>query len=454
MKKRIKEVRELIAEKDARLDSLNNTAEKEDRGWNETEMTEVRSIQEESKSLKAELVTLESEEKRKEERAKEEFAKKEEKETEEKRELETKVTGDNLKTKEARDAKTFSLIQGVFSNDGEKITEARKSLIEGGHLEKRNFSTLTDPKGGILVPKSIASDIWDIEQEYGFIPQHAFNFGNIGQSELIVPNVLSRPSFTAVNQGSAISGSGFNLGGLALKPLKWGAIIDWTNEVDESVGARLMPIIMRKIAEGLAFAKDDAFINGTGESAYNNIRGLEDLTGTVNYVRTATAPSGNVSFATLDADDFQLPVANVTPGSRAGGRYLMHPNMILTLQKLKDTQGAYIYGRPSEMAPVGSLFGYPVSVSEAFPITDGVTKSVCAFVNPARIAYANGRDLKAEQLTQATITNENGDSVNLATTDAQALKWTAIFDMKLDNNTRTTAAVAQGAFSVLRTAAS
>jgi len=451
---RLKEVRELIENHNKRLDEISDACDKESRAWKDEEKTEVAKISGEIDELVEERKLLEKEEKRKEERAKEEFSKKEEIEAAEKRNKETKVTGDNLKTKEARNAKTFSLIQSVVTGDYDRAKEARNSLIDGGHLEKRSFGTLTDAKGGILVPSTIASDIWDIEQEYGFIPQHAFNFGNIGQSDLIVPNVLGRPSFSAVNQGSAISGSGFNLGGIALKALKWGAIIDWTNEVDESVGARLMPIIMKKIAEALAYTKDDAFINGDGTSAYNNIKGLEGLTGTVNYVRTATAPSGNISFATLDADDFQLPIANVTPGARAGGRYLMHPNMILTLQKLKDSQGAYIYGKPSEMAPVGTLFGYPISLSEAFPIADGVTKSVCAFVNPSHIAYANGRDLRAEQLKEATITNENGDSVNLATTDAQALRWTSIFDVKMDNNTRSTAGTAQGAFSVLRTAAS
>jgi len=458
---RLKEVREAIESKNQRLDDIEASCSKEARSWNDEEKKEIKNINDEIDSFIEERNMLEKEEKRKAERAKELIARKadEDKKTEDKEKEERgstiEVTAGNLKTKEARNAKVFSMLQAYVSNDYDKLSESRKSLFEGGHFgEHRSFNTLTDTKGGILVPSIISSEIMDIEQSYGFIPQFANNLGDIGQSEITVPNILGRPTFTAVNQASAISGSGLNLGGITLKPLKWGAIIDWTNEVDESVGARLLPIVQNKIAEALAYVKDDTFINGNGQSTYNNIKGLTTLVGAVNYVRQATAAGGHVSFDTITADDFLLPIENVTPGKRAGSVFLMHPNLVLKLKKIKDGQGMYIYGMPSEQSPVGTLFGYPVITSEAFPFTDGTSETVCAFVNPSSIGYANGRNLRADVLREATITNEDGSSINLGTTDAQALRWTAIFDMKLDNNTRSTASTAQGAFSVLRTAAS
>lgn len=366
-------------------------------------------------------------------------------------------------TEEARNVNTFKLIQGVMTGNSHKIDEARKSLADGGHFDNmlkgkdgstKGFNTLVDTDGAVLVPSSITSQVMDIMQTYGIIPRLAQNLGDISQSSVKIPQILGRPSFTAVGQGQAIPGSGFNLGAIELKAQKWAAIINWTNEVSDSVAARLMPIIMNKIAEGYAYAQDDVFFNGTGTSVYNNIQGLEGLVGTANYVRLASAVSGNVSHATLDPDDFITPQQNVAPGARAGCVYAMHPNMIFTLRKLKDSAGKYIYGDPSEQRPAGSLWGYPIETSEAFNITDGVSKSVCAFFNPSFVAYATGKSLSIDELKEGSIVDSDGVTVNLATTDQKALRVKGLFDLILSSVTRTTASTAQGAFSVLRTAAS
>lgn len=432
----------------------------ESRAWTKEEREELKKLDSEVEGLSEEIELLQKAQSQQAERAKE-AAEAEKRASEATREPDVKVTGSNLKTDEARNAKLFKMIQGYINNDITTENEARKSLVEGGHYddllgknkEERNFSTLKDGKGGILIPTTVSSQIFNIEQEYGFIPQFTQSLGDIGKGEIKIPNVLSRPTWYAVNEGSSISGSGLNLGGISLKAHKWGTIIDWTNEVDEAVGSRLMPIIMKQIAEGLAEKKDDTFFNGDGTSSYNGIKGLEALAGTVNYVRTAVAATGNTSFATLDADDFLKVQENVTPGKRSGSVYVMHPDMIFTLMKLKDAQGAYIYGKPSEVAPMGTLWGRRILTSEAFAYADGVSKTVCAFVNPASIAYGNGRNLSAFQMNQGSVTNEDGNTVNLGTSDAQALRVTTLFDIKLDNNTRETAGTAKGAFSVLKTAA-
>jgi HK97 family phage major capsid protein len=362
-------------------------------------------------------------------------------------------------SKEKRNVLTFQVLKAQMGKNPEKRFEAQKALAEMGYYddaiggaEKRGgFNTLIDGDGAVLLPTSVTNEIMDIMQNYGVVPRLALNLGDISQNNVKVPQILGRPSFSAVSQGGAISGSGFGLGAIELKALKWGAIINWTNEVSDSVAARLMPIIMDKVAEGYAYVQDDAFFNGTGTSTYNGIKGLEGLTGTVNYVRTATAASGNNTFATLDADDFILPQLQVAPGARSGAVYVMHPNLIHTLRRLKTTAGDYIYGMPSESAPVGNLFGYRIETSEAFAFTDGATKTVCAFFNPRYLAYATGRNLTADQLVEGSIVDEDSNTINLATTDQKALRFTGLFDLVLSSVTRTTAGTAQGAFSVLRT---
>lgn len=464
MKFNLKAQRERRAEIIESLDNILKVAEKEKRDLTEKENQDYEQLEKELEAVDANIEKLERQEERRKKLA-EEAGKRAEQDgaVEDGKTPDVKVTAGNLKSEEARNAKIFSMIQGSVRGNQAQVEEARKALVEGGHFddllkgsdgEKRNFSTLTDPKGGIFLPTSVSRTILNISQKYGVIPRLSMNLGNIIQSEVKIPQVLGRPTFSAVNQGSAISGSGFDLGGITLKALKWGVIIDWTNEADESIGAQLMPIIMQQVAEAFAYVQDNVFFNGDGTSTYNSIKGLEGLTGTVDYVRTATAASGNTSFATLDAEDFLKPQENVAPGTRSGSVYVMHPNMIFTLRKLKDGQGKFIYGDPSELAPAGSLWGYPIETSEAFAYTDGTSKTVCAFFNPKYVAFATGRALSATRLTEGSITNEDGNTVNLATMDAQAIRITGLFDLVLSSVTRSTAGTAQGAFSVLRTNAS
>lgn len=452
---KLKQAREERSTLIADMNSLIKKAEIEGRNFSDEEKGNFDKWDARADELQGEIARLEKMEARAKEALEAEARAKAEQAKVEGRSEKVEVTANNLKTKEARNAKIFKLVSSSFNGNSEEAREAAKSLREGGwyddRIEERAFTTLTDDKGGILIPSSVSSEIFDIAQSYGVIPRLAMNLGNIIQNEVKVPQVLGRPAFSAVNQRSAISGSGFNLGGIALKAHKWGAIVDWTNEVDESVGAKLMPILFNKIAEAQAYLMDNVVFNADGTSAYNGIQGFEALEGTVNYVQRTTAASGNNSFATVDATDYNSVIYDVTPGARSGSVFVMHPNMIEHLHNLKDGQGEYIYGKPSEVRPAGSLWGYPIELSEAAPITDGTNVTVAYFFNPQYLAFATGRGLTATRLSEGSITDEDGNTVNLATMDAQAIRWTTLFDVVLSTVTRSTAGTAQGAFAVLRT---
>ena len=452
---RLKQVREEIVAKQKRLDEIEATCTKEERGWTEAELEEVDQIEKDVDNLIKERSLLQKQSERKEQLAKEELERKGKEEKVEER-GETKVTSDNLKTKEARNYHVEEIFRGIVRKDDEMVRKARKQLAEGGHYDdllKENrdgFSTLKDGKGGIFLPTALSNEIFDMEQNYGAIPQFSQNFG-ISSGRLKIPSILSRPAFSAVNEKSAISGSGMSFGGMILDPLKWGAIVDWTNEVGAEAGARLLPILQRKMAEASAYLKDNVFINGDGTSTYNNIKGLIGLVGGQDYVRKTVAAAGNVGFSTIDADDWLSVQFDLSPSARSGGIYITHPDQEEHLRKLKDGQGMYIYGGPSQNSPIPTLWGKRLFFTEAFPVTDGTDKPVAAFYNPGFAAYGTGANFSVTQLTEATITDEDGNSVNLATQDAQALRFTELFDIELSQVTITTAGTARGAFALLYT---
>lgn len=471
--KKLRELRERRSVLLKNIKALVDKADKESRDFTEDEEGDFNAWDKEADEIKGEIEKLEAREKRIAELAQFEVEQRETEDKEEEKrtkivpqintkEERIKVENKRKATEEARNVNTFKLIKGVMSSNPFAIDEARKELAEGGHYddlllkengEKRGFNTLVDEKGGILVPTSISDKIFDIMQDYGIIPRLALNFGNIAESEIKVPEILGRPSFTAVGQGQAISGSSFNLGAIALRALKWGAIINWTNEVSESVAAKLMPILMSKIAEGYAYAQDNAFFNGDGTSAFNGILGLDGMDAasptTYPHVRRTTAASGNTTFATLDAIDLNAAKYDLAPAVRGGGVYCFHPDFIQYLEQMQDGQGQFIYGKPSELMPVGSLWGRPIATSEAIPVTGTTGTTYGFFFNPGYVAYATGRTLSADRLREGTITDEGSNSVNLATTDQEALRFTGKFDIHTSKVTRTTGGTAKGAFTVL-----
>ncbi len=122
--------------------------------------------------------------------------------------------------------------------------------------------------------------------------------------------------------------------------------------------------------------------------------------------------------------------------------------------ELEDTQGQYIYGGPAGSGMVPTLWGRPLYFSEAMPIADGTDAPAAFYYDPSYLAYGNGPQMGVTRLSEATIVDESGNSVNLATQDASALRFTQFFDFQPSNTTTATNGVEKGAFAVLFTAAS
>lgn len=448
LKEQIAERQETIKTKRSELSNLAKSLENERRTRTAEEVTkwealesEIEAVEGEVRSLEAEVVSLGkiASEDQKREALK----------------VDASVGASKMESKEARNQELAKVIIGVSTRNSEIIKSASQNLIEGGHYgEQRSFNSIVDSKGGILLPTSVASEIIEIEKEFGFIPRFARSYGNILSGDLKVPNSLSKLSFTGVSEGGTITGTSVNLGGIQLKAHKWAGVTSWTNEIGDQAGAQLVSLLLRQIAEGLANVKDTTFLKGNGTSTYNNIKGLETLAGTAGapYVRLATAAAGNTSYATLDPEDYLNAINEVAPGARKSGMYVFHPNMEVFLRQLKDGNGRFVYAMPNDAtrnAP--TLWGYPVFYTEAANFATGTHAVYGYFVNPSYIAYADGRTLSIQELREATVKNENGDDVNLAMTDSSALRFTAMFDIKPNSATVLDGANAKGGFVVLRT---
>jgi HK97 family phage major capsid protein len=433
---RLKWLNEGIGAKRSKLAEISNKVDTEQRARTPEEVTEWESLESEIRNLEAELAS------RKANPVKEERKIEAVKST-------ASVGASGMESKEARNIELFKVIS---AKDDLQRNSALQNLKDGGHYEQRDFQTLIDGKGGVFLPTAVSSEIFNLEKQYGVVPRLARSFGNILSGDLKVPSVLSKISFTGTQEGAAIAGTSFNLGGIELKAHKWAGITSWTNEIGDQAGAILIPLLQNQIAEGLAFVKDDTFLKGTGTGAYNGIKGLEALAGNVNYVRTATAASGNNSYATLDYDDFVIGTLQAAPAARRRGVFVFHPNLLPTLMLLKDVAGNYVF-QPMKNADEGfsRLGGYPVYFTEAATFDSGSNKVYGYFFDPGMLAYADGRSLRVKELTEGNVKQSNGTEISLAQTDSSALRFTAMFDIKPSNAVVDDAGTTKGSFVVLKT---
>lgn len=383
-----------------------------------------------------------------------------------------KVNGHKAETKEAMYHHTANMLRALTlpqnkmepDKRAQAIKDAQKELYKGGHYggfraSVEAFSTLTDPDGGIFLPTSISDQIMEIEREFGAFPANAMRVPlSVGGGRQILPNLLGEITFHAVNQGSEANASRFTFNGLVLEDRKWMAFIPWTNEMGAAAGERLVELIMRKLGEASAGIKDDTVINADGTSTYHGFTGLinrSDDAGEA-YVRKSTAATGNTSFDSIDEDDFLNATLDVAPLIRSAGIYVLHTDWRVRLAKIKDNDGRPLYlsggaiSRSSENN--WTIYGHRVVFTEKAPNTDGTSADYGIFCNANYLAFGDVGMFSAEELSEATIKDENGNNIRLASQDMRAMRVKEFFDVEFSQLTISSGGNDLGAFTVLETA--
>lgn len=342
-------------------------------------------------------------------------------------------------TREAIDL-TEDLMRSALSGDAVRQREAMDRLFERGYYAevadtRDGFNTLTDGAGGVFLPTMISEHVYDIEKVYGVVPQYAMQLPiPVGREK--IPNVVGQLTFFAIGEGAEMKARRISFGGITLDPHQWGVIVPWTLKMEREAGGKILPIVLRKIAEASAGIKDETFISGDGTSTYHNITGAlaRATAGDVSY---STPVADHDAFAELDADDYLMIQAALPASQRKRGIYVFHPDREYELMKLKDGDGRYIYGTPANAADgVGRLWGRPVAYTEKAPNTDGASMPYGLYFVPEFLAYGVGQSLQTDRLTEATIRDTDDSTlIRLGAQYSAALRVIEEFDLEFGDNT-------------------
>ncbi|KKN04487.1 hypothetical protein LCGC14_1097010 [marine sediment metagenome] len=328
-------------------------------------------------------------------------------------------------------------VKAVFRKDMGAL-KAMKALAEGAGAT-----------GGFQVPEEFAAEINRIAEDVGLIRRFARHLP-MGSDTLNVPRLASSVSVTF---------PGENVAGVESEPV-WEnvqllaktavGLTVTSNELLADANISIVDLLAELFGEALASTEDLQGLVGTG-SPFTGILGDAG-------VSVVTMGTGDVNFIDVDADDLRDMITQVPATKLAGASFTMHREIWGTVQKLKDADGNYIAstatpilgpnnalgagGVVSGLQPAGTIWGYPVWLSDQMPAiaASAVSTKFISFGNYNNVWFGDRETMTLSISDSATVGTENTFEQNQS-----AVRVTERI------------AIAVGlpaAFSVLRTAAS
>lgn len=318
---------------------------------------------------------------------------------------------------------------GIYNND---VQDKRKELNEymrnymkavvgkdTAKLKELTTDASNTPFGGYVVDSELSAEIRHLTTEYG-VARREMSSVQLTKNSYDANSLATDVSVFWVDEGATINSTQAELDqdGLTLKKLA--AIVTFTNELLEEQEIDLVNFIASRVAEGFAQKEDEAFFNGDGSSSYGGFTGL------LNNTNTNKVTMSGTGFSSVDADDL-IDMQDKTPqGALANAKYYMHRTIRSFIRKLQNSQGDYIYQRPTQNSPA-TAWGKKIVDVEAMPdkAASAADKAFVLFGDLKKACIFGYRGaIRADMFDAGTVRNvaDNGD-VNLITTDRKAVRW-------------------------------
>ena len=330
-------------------------------------------------------------------------------------------------------------IRGTVFRNSDDLRWCRDHGVEARALNEGSNSA-----GGALVPEEFASRVIRLVETYGTFASSGVETVSMTRDTMTIPKRLSGTSAYFIGEGSAISESEPTYGNVGLVAKKLAVSCRMSSEVVEDALVSMADQVTAEFATSLAYKIDLCGWLGDGTSDYGGIRGIVPKIAEAGYTASmVTAASGNVSFETLDIEDFLGVIGKLPIYARQGARWYVSPaGYAASIARLKYAAG----GNTAETVSGGvseSWLGYPVSMIHVMNSTLGsdTSKVKVLFGNLGLSSiYARRRDFSVRLFDQV-----------YATTDQLLLQGTMRFDIN-HHSLGSTSEV--GPVVALRTAAS
>lgn len=304
-------------------------------------------------------------------------------------------------------AKTASFFKALFNKDVTSLAKF-KSMTEG-----------VGAAGGFVVPEEFAAEVNRVVEDFGLVPKLCRKFP-MKYDTLNVPRLSATVSVYYPGEASAGTASQPTFEQVILQSKTLVGITPMSNELLADANISVVDLLTEIFAEAIAGMLDQQGFAGTGTPFV----GILNDTG-VTVVQPTT---GNSTFALCSTpDNLRDLIANVKPWALQGAAFIMHRSVWAIVQKQKaSTSGDYFIsainpvvtgasqtqGYPNAMA--GTLWGYPVYLSDKMPSSTAVSTKYVIFGNLKHLYMGVRQDIGVAISDSATIGTDNLFAQNMS----------------------------------------
>ena len=237
--------------------------------------------------------------------------------------------------------------------------EYKDAMISALRSNFRNVSNVlqegVDADGGYLVPEELDRKLVEKLNEENIFRGFADIITTGGERKINIAD--GDPAASWIEEGGALVFSDAKFKQITLDAHKLHVAIKVTEELLYDNVFNLESYIVKKFAEALSNAEEDAFLNGNGEG---NPVGIFDATdgGTIAEV---------LNTASIKTDDLLNLIYDLKRPYRKKARFIMNDKTIGAIRKLKDNNGAYLWQPSVQAGEPDKILGYPVHTSAFCP---------------------------------------------------------------------------------------
>lgn len=324
-------------------------------------------------------------------------------------------------------------VAGKTDDELAKLSKKQKSaefIKAVYHKDTAGIAALTSQKaltesvgsgGGFLVPEEFGTEVFRLVQDFGLIPKLARTFP-MQSDTMNVPRMASTVSVTW--PGEAVAGTPsypvFERVVLIAKTLV--GITPMSNELLADASVDVVDFLLEIFAEAIAGEIDNQGLAGVGTPW----TGILNTTGVNTY-----QPANGGGFSTFTGastpDNARQLISKVIPWALQGAAFIMHRTVWALFQTAKTSgSGEYFISAATPalsnpnaaqnfpLAMAGTLWGYPVYLSDKMPTTTAVSTSYVIFGNLRNFYLGKRADLSVSISQDATVGSDNLFAANMS----------------------------------------
>ena len=251
-----------------------------------------------------------------------------------------------------------------FGGEEEKLKPVRarngyaKDLIKA---MRSNFKQVTnllqegvDADGGYLVPEEYDKRIIDTLEEENIMRKLGTKITTSGQHKINI--AAAKPAAAWIEEGGTLTFGDAKFAQTLLDAHKLHVAIKITEELLYDNAFNLEGYIIDQFGRAMANAEEDAFLNGDGTG---KPLGLFAETGGGTVAQTLTAA--------IKSDDVLDLIYALKRPYRKNAKFIMNDRTLLSLRKLKDNNGNYMWQPSYQAGEPDKLLGYSIFTSAYAP---------------------------------------------------------------------------------------